>query len=215
MAQAGSSTAALRREPTVGVRYVGRAAEKKDTLLYRRDLVWRRGEVKAVPVSDARRYLNHPMVWVPEDQPWDAAAVAPGLADGPLAQAVRAGDLAVLERHEPAAMARLRAQMQPVTSGGHSAPLDATDAQQLVTFVPHLVAALLNGNQRAVQRQLELAEPLLRAFAPLLEASIEAERSGMARDMVLGQLADMQQPDRQERLLIEDTPGPTKAPADA
>lgn len=170
-------------ERLVGVRYVGVAPTKQDTLLYRRGRVWRRGEVLMVPPKDARAYLKHPGVWRAESEPFDGRVPERLRSDTEIGALLRAGRFEDLKDELAAFAAQCEANPPQ-----QALALDPDEATRLEEFVPGLAYVLTKGREAAVLENIERNEALLRAYTPLLEACVREERGGHKRDGVLGAL---------------------------
>lgn len=182
---------------TVGVRYVGQAPYKDDTLLYRRGRRWARGEVLQVPEGDAQSYFKHYGVWRPESEPWDATEIRQALTDAQLGATVRAA--AAAQGVDPSillsAIQTFGGPQETPKPGANVfcavPPLHRQDAERLHEFVPALARALTLANERTALQQIEAVGLLLLAFPPLLDGCIEAEAAGQARKGLGERLADL------------------------
>lgn len=172
----------------VPVRYVGPAFAKKDNLLGTKRR-WLRGETIQVPAEDARRYLKHCSVWRHGDEPWDQAQPPQRLSDAQVVEAMRGGNLGLLERCEPEIYALIAGAGSPAAplEPAPGAPLREADGEALQAFVPALAQALTQIG--AVADKLDAVAPLLAAFPPLWEGCMAAEQSAKNRPDVLRKLA--------------------------
>lgn len=173
----------------VEIRYVGRLAEKQDTLLGTKRVWPGPGSVLRVPQKEARSYLLHPMVWALASEPW-VPPPPERLSSEAVVDLLRRGELAALEQTEPelaALLAQGDADIRRVV-----APLHEEDAGRLLAHVPGLAAALVQGVSESVFVKLDFVRDLLQAYPPLLDACVETEREGKNRREVVKRLESLQ-----------------------